>query len=77
MLAPFGIMVALVPAQGVVLFADKIVTVGVVLTVIVTVGLLVSDEVQPAALIPLMVYMVVEVGVIVKLVPVVLLGNRV
>ena len=70
-------MVALVPAQGVVLLTDKIVTVGVVLTVIVTVGLLVSDEIQPATLTPLMVYMVVEIGETVKLVPVVLLGNRV
>ena len=72
MLAPngdaVGVITVLFPEQIVGLLTDKIETVGVVFTTIVLVTVFALTH--PATLVPLIVYVVVELGETVKLVPV-------
>ena len=72
--APLGVITELCPVQIVLLLTDAIATVGVVFTVIVVEGFVVALEAHPPKFDPLIVYVVVLVGVTVKLVPVVPIG---
>ena len=76
-LAPFGVIVTLLPLQIALLLILAKPIVGVALTVIVLVKFVAEELEQPPALLPLIVYTVVVVGVTVKLVPVILPGNNV
>ena len=70
-------IIELLPLQMVLLLTLAIPTVGVVFTVIVSVGFVMAVLTQARVLEPLMVYIVVAVGDTVKLVPEVLLGSKV
>ena len=73
-LAPFGVIVTLLPLQIALLLILAKPIVGVALTVIVLVKFVAEEPEQPLALLPLIVYTVVLIGFTTKLVPVILPG---